>query len=389
MKKIFSILALTALCVNAAYAAEYYIDGWVFAADGSSGTASTENSFSTMHAYRTGINGQLGVLNPPGRVSPLAGSNQAAFYVADVGSSNWAGTAAAEGQTITAVFEVYEPLFGWAGVSYIACTRAVITGSDAVNLQTDISSVQLRAIPTPQLDSLTANQAVLSLIGINENYIDSYNLYRSTTPSGTYAFVALVPQNRGNAIQLADNTVLSGQDYYYKWGVNFIWGGGGGAPAYYTSAAMSQASGPVLAPTISETATGTNTPTVTATRTGTVTITDTPSSTLTATKTTTPTMTTTLTVTGTSTDTATVTITATITATTTNTITPTVTETAVNTATRTVTPVFTGTATATAVIAPPVDQEPAAYPQPAKNSITFSYKLKVSSAVKIYVYNLM
>lgn len=296
MKKIFLMLAVVMLfCVSAAYSAEYFLDGFVFAADGTSGTALTENSFATMSAYRTGINNQIGTLDPPGRVNPLAGSGQAAFYVVDIGSTFWAATAAAEGQTITAVFEVYDPLFGWAGPSYIACTRAIITADEAINLQTDMSPVQLKTIPTPQIDSLDVNQAVLSLTGINENFINGYNLYRSTTLTGTYTLVTTVPQDMGNTIQYTDSSILSGTDYYYKWGVNFDWGGGNGAPSYYTSTAKSLARGPVTAPTVTQT--DTETPTVTSTTTLTVTQTSTGTSTgtFTATYTATETVTATLT----------------------------------------------------------------------------------------------
>lgn len=281
MKKLFLMLAVVMLfCVNAAYSAEYYLDGFVFAANGTSGTALTENSFATMHAYRTGINNQIGTLDSPGRVYPLAVDGNAAFYGIDIGSSFWAVTTAAEGQTITAVFEVYDPLFGWAGPSYIACTKAIVTADEVINLQTEMSPVQLIAIPTPQIDSLDVNQAVLSMTGINENFINSYNLYRSTTLTGTYTLVTTVPQNMGNTIQYADNGVLSGTDYYYKWGVNFDWGGGNGAPSYYTSTAKSPARGPVTAPTATQTSTEISiiilgVDTFTATCTGTETIADT------------------------------------------------------------------------------------------------------------------
>jgi len=64
------------LAAGAAYPAEYYLDGWVFAASGASGTASTENSFATMHAYRSGINNQIGTLNPPEGVFLLPGAGR-------------------------------------------------------------------------------------------------------------------------------------------------------------------------------------------------------------------------------------------------------------------------------------------------------------------------
>lgn len=390
VKRILVILAFVSLlAVNTASALEYFLDGWVYAANGASGTAVTENSFATMHAYRTGINNQIGALNAPGRVFPLAGSGNAAFYVTDVGSSDWLGTAAAEGQTITAVFEVYAPLFGWAGDSYIACTRAVITSDEAINLQTDISPVQLKVIPTPQVDSISASQIVLSIIGMDENFISGYDLFRSTTASGTYSLVGTISQNRGVSVQIADTTALSGQDYYYKWGVNFIWGGGGGAPLYYSSTAKSSASGAAAIPTATETVTAsptatitpvnsaTDTPTFTETLTLTLTVTSTPVDTATYTETVSPTAADTASYTPTETASASVTQTRTMTAAQTSTGTPSA------TVTHTLTPAVTNTPV------PPVLYQPVAYPQPASDSISFAYKLNSDSWVKIYIYNLM
>ncbi len=45
---------------NLIYSAEYVLYGEVFAADGTSGTSSTENSFAGLYSYRLGITEQIG-----------------------------------------------------------------------------------------------------------------------------------------------------------------------------------------------------------------------------------------------------------------------------------------------------------------------------------------
>jgi hypothetical protein len=122
--------------------------------------------------------------------------------------------------------------------------------------------------------------------------------------------------------------------YYYQLAVNFEWGGGGGAPAYYVSSARSGITGGVYtAYSPTPVLTQTETPVFSATHTKTETSTETDTVTRTPTATDTATNTNTETVTFTCTPTLTLTATATFTATTTSTASPTASATVTPTAT--------------------------------------------------------
>ncbi len=427
MKKTLLFLLIAGMIsVSSLYASEYYLYGEVFDASGSSGTAATANSFGMLQAYRLGIAGQIGLQNEnPGNQIYAANGTLPAYYDTDVGDAQWT-TPPAVGQIAILVIEVFSPLFGWTGDSYVACTETVISSDDVnINQETDFSNLGLKVIPTPAIISQGANQITIGFTGIDMDLIQSYTLYRGTTPTFTTATataVAVIPQNRNNAIQYTDNTgLVYGTTYYYKILVDFTWGGGGGAPAYYETNATSAASSPAVMATYTPSATATlfisETPTYTATGTPTMTqttfLSDTPTFTLTMTATLflsetqtctatgTPTYTVTMTYTNTPVNTATDTpvntatntpidtATDTYTVTATDTVTSTITQTTTITLTSTITSTFTATPLVTDTPTPPVTSGSIAYPQPAANTITFAYNLPTPSSVKIYVYNLI
>ncbi len=315
MKKTLLFLLIAGMIsVSSLYASEYYLYGEVFDASGSSGTAATSNSFGMLQAYRLGIAGQIGLQNEnPGNQIYAANGTLPAYYDTDVGDAQWT-TPPAVGQTAISVIEVFNPLFGWTGDSYVACTETVISSDDVnINQETDFSNLGLRVIPTPAIISQDANQITIGFTGIDMDLIQSYTLYRGTTPTFTTATataVAVIPQNRNNAIQYTDNTgLVYGTTYYYKILVDFTWGGGGGAPAYYETNATSAASGPAAIATYTPTASATLTPTATLliSETPTYTVTETFIASETPTYTVTPTVTEAVSGTATSTATATMT----------------------------------------------------------------------------------
>jgi hypothetical protein len=338
MKKILFIAVLVLALFTVSASAEYAIFGKVFNPDGTSGTAATANSFATAYMYRFGINNQVGLVDPPGKIydaTGLATGAGSAFVLQDVGNL-WT-TAPVVGDSMVTVFEVYNPQFGWAGDdSYIAVTGAVITSFD-INTYggTDLPDTQLMVIPTPDVLSVSASQAVLGITGMNSDYINGYTLFRSTTVGGIYTSIGSVAQSKGAAIQVIDSGVTPGDTYYYKWSVNFNWGGGGGAPVSLTIAAKSKASGSALIPVPTSTFTATYTYTASPVNTSTGTPTASPTGSITLTSSATPSITLTRTPTGTLTFTYTITMTSTPVNTSTSTAVNTPTNTAVNTSTNT------------------------------------------------------
>lgn len=349
------IAVLVLAAAGAAQAAPYFIYCKVFSPDGTSGTAATENSQSSLSAFRAGIPGEIGKQNAgpdgsyPEKVYPsfYNSINTPAYAYTDVGSSDWA-TVPAAGQTVISVMQVFAPQFGWSGGSYMACTLAVISDNDVVNSETDLSPVALKQIPAPVLMGSGPDYIDLSWTGIDMDLVTGYTVYRSDNPSGVYAAVSYTAaQNRNGPVAFTDATVAQGSCYYYKIAINVEWGGGNGAPDYFVTGARSEASLLMCAastPTITPTQPS---PSVTPTRTETNT--DTPTMTYTATGTTTQTNTDTSTPTGTFTCTPTPTGSATGTPTFTHTPSATSSATAVNTATPTV--------TATSALAANLDRE--------------------------------
>jgi len=334
MKRFLIIVSLMINLVFAnIYGDEYILYGNVFNYDWTSGTAQTPNSFASLNAYRKGIAGQIGHQENgenelyPHKIYAADGTSPAYFFT-DAGSSAWALTPPAEGQIVIAVLETGEPENGWSGDSYIACTTTVITANDINNEQTDLPPVNLKLLPAPAIISEGENYITVQWTGIDNDFITGYSLYRSDDGGVTYNKITVTGQASGGPIFYTDNDpgLSAGIIYYYKIAVNFIWGGGGGAPEYYETFIKSKPSlgaqikQPTFTPTVS--ATSTETETFTLTNTETYTFTFTKTSTETATLT--PTFTYTVTFTATDTATSTPSFTTTLTFT----FTPTFTETA-------------------------------------------------------------
>lgn len=348
MKKILFITGVIISLLNVnIYPAEYTLYGEVYNYDGTSGTAGTPNSFALLNAYREGIPGQIGHQNNGENPSYLHkiyaadGSNPAYFFT-EIGSSDWALTPPVAGQVVISVVETGEPENGWTGDSYVACTITVITPADIINSQTNMPPVNLELIPAPSIINEGIDYITVGWTGLQNDLIVGYTLYRSDDGGINYNPITVTGQDKGGQILYIDNDpgLGGGITYYYKIAVNFVWGGGGGAPEYYETYIKSKASsGAQIHPA---TPTPTYTPTQTETETSTPTYTYTMTDTYTATATETATETNTLTFTETETNTltATYTVTHTYTATPSFTYTPTFTETKTPVPSATDTPVL-------------------------------------------------
>ena len=348
MKKIIILGVIIFLFIAEIFSAEYTLDGLVYNYDGTSGTAATPNSFASLNAYREGIAGQIGHQNNgenttyPQKIYAADGTSPA-YFLTDVGSSDWASTPPAVSQVIFAILETGEGQNGWAGESYVASTVTVITASDINNGQTTIPAVELKLLPAPSIISEGTNYISVGWTGIDNDFITGYTLYRSDDGGINYNPITITSQNKGGPVFYVDNdpSLSEGVNYYYKISVNFLWGGGNGAPDYYETNVKSKPSSAAHIHPL--TYTPTQTATFTATVTITYTFTHTPTDTATFTFTETFTYTPTHTVTFTETDTKTLTFT--YTPTSTETFTLTETRTATFTPTFTQTPILTATNT--------------------------------------------
>lgn len=336
MKRYLILGVIIFLVIAEIFSAEYVLDGEVYNYDGTSGTAATPNSFASLYAYREGVSGQIGHQNNgestiyPQKIYAADGTSPAYFYT-DVGSSDWALTPPAVSQVIISVLETGEGQNGWIGESYIACTVTVITTSDINNGQTTIPPVELKLLPAPSIISEGTNYISVGWTGIDNDFIIGYTLYRSDDGGINYNSITVTSQNKGGPVFYVDNdpSLSEGINYYYKISVNFLWGGGNGAPDYYETNVKSKPSsaGQIHPLTYTPTHTPTYTATFTFSETETFTYTPTYTVTFTETETNTYTFTYTATFTETKTNTYTLTDTATFTLTPTFTQTPVLTET--------------------------------------------------------------
>ncbi len=343
MKRILFITSIIInLIIGYVYPAEYILSGLVYNYDNTSGTAATPNSFASLNAYREGIPGQIGHQNNgenssyPHKIYASDGANPA-YFITDVGSSDWVLTPAQAGQIVISVIETGEPENGWTGDSYIACTITVITDSDIINSATQIPPVKLELLPEPLIIYEGTNSITVGWTGLNNDLITGYTLYRSDDGGNNYTSITITGQIKGGQIFYIDNDsdLNAGITYYYKIAANILWGGGSGAPDYYETFVKSKASSgaqihpPTSTPTYTATYTETHTLTATYTETATLTVTETYTFTITYTETATEIKTFTFTKTETKTNTLTATYTFTITPTNIITVMPNVTNTPV------------------------------------------------------------
>jgi len=250
MRKIFYLLVLTVVFgISQLHANTYFLFMKIYNPDGAMGNSSTANSFSSVAAYRVGIANQIGRQESgpdstfPNKVyrSHYDNAEVPAYFFSDVGSYDWTLTESA-GQTVVAVAEVYSPQFGWTGNSYIGYSKDVLYQSDINKNQIELPDAKLQMIPQPQIIQQASNSVTVGWQSMTLNDITGYTLYRSSSINGTYTAITIVPQSTGQ-IQCTDNfNITGGTTYYYKISVNFAWGGGNGAPAYYETKAMSAAS---------------------------------------------------------------------------------------------------------------------------------------------------
>jgi len=250
MKRIIMVmLIIVAFAGNAMCA--HFVFGYLYDADGSTGNASTANSFASAALYRLGISGQVGVQNNgpdeqhPGKIFPALyeGITAAAYCFTDVGSSNWVDATAA-GQEIISVFEVYEGNNGWESESYIGITKTVIQEEDLIKSETILQPSKLIPIPAPQIAERTDSDITLVWEGMDSDYITGYTLYRKQLTSGNYIKITETAQNRGGEITYIDDYGLAiGAKYRYSISVHVQWGGGSRVLEYYETAAKSGESG--------------------------------------------------------------------------------------------------------------------------------------------------
>jgi chitodextrinase/lysophospholipase L1-like esterase len=101
-----------------------------------------------------------------------------------------------------------------AGVFTVATeTLGGCPSADAESVNVTFNAPSTLSAPTNVTADLTTNNKIRLYWEDNSNEETAYEVYRSTSESGFYKFVALLPED---AISYLDNSVTSNDDYYYK-----------------------------------------------------------------------------------------------------------------------------------------------------------------------------
>jgi len=266
----------------------YFIFGKLFDADGSTGNATSANSYASVSIFREGIKNEIGEQNNgpetgnAKKIYPALynGINLTAYTYTDVGSSSW-NSAAEANQRVVAVFESVSGKNGYYGETMIGVSSVVITADDVNQSETDLPDAGLGILNAPVLDGYSTGVLQIKWQPLHANRVISYTVWRKNVSSGDFEKIGTTA-----LLTFSDSSVTDGQSYLYAVSANIQWGGGNGADEYFETARSSSsaeltASYPT--PTFTSTETATNQPDATAT------FTFTPAFTYTATFTYTPT----------------------------------------------------------------------------------------------------
>ncbi len=255
-----AILMAAGLAINNNInAAEFTVTGDVWAANGTSGSATSENSLASLTTFRVGDNQAAYQIegensNCPNKIYATSGS-AVAYYYTDAGSQ-WTNLSVQAGQTIIAIVQTYSGQFSncvWSGNPYVGAVEAIVSPSDIIATLTTMPPIQLQQIPSPALQSASYFNLSLTWTGLSidpNNLIAGYTVYRSASLAGTYSPISYTAnQVKGGPVSFTDSGVSPGNTYYYKIGVNYVWDGGSNTINYYTSYALSN---PLSASTLNE-----------------------------------------------------------------------------------------------------------------------------------------
>lgn len=299
MKKVLLIAAAAFFWVNPVMATEFTLNGIVYETGGSAGGVSSPSGYAVFSAYRVGIAGQTGHQHNNSEdtdaVIPLwgekifrpDGTGIPAYYLSDVGSSDWAATPPADGQVVRVVAEIWQSENGYSGNMFVGYAESVINASEVLNRTKKMPDIVIAAVPSPVVTSYGEDYITLSWACVSVVQISGYSLYRKIEPSGSYEKITVTPHNFGGSVEYTDTSgLVGGTDYRYMIKVNFPWGGGAGVPEYFETHGGSLPSGyarlAVPTPTATPSATVSATHSVTETKTTTITATETVTATLTA-----------------------------------------------------------------------------------------------------------
>ena len=300
------VIAFLLLFSSAVICDEFTIEGAVYNSDGSIGDENSPNSRAVMSAYRVGINAQIGhQLNndedtdlPPipvwgQKIHSANGIDVPAYYMYDVGSTDWAGTQPVEGQIARVVVESFSPENGHTGETYVGFVESAISSTESQNKRKIMPAITFVPVPSPEITDLGAGHITVRWNSISLNTAAGYSIYRKSEPDGTYQKISDVAHIESGIIEYEDTSgLLPGTDYRYMIKVNFPWGGGGSAPVHFETYGGSLPSGFARlaepTPTLTPSATVSETSSLTETQTATLTMTETPENTFTNTITATP-----------------------------------------------------------------------------------------------------
>ena len=277
MKRFLAFTAAALLTAQMITAAEFTLSGMVYEQGGAAGGVSSPSGFAVFTAYRAGVAGQTGHQhNNAEDTDPVIpawgekifrpdGAGIPAYYMSDIGSSDWSVTPITDGQSSRVVVEVWEPENGYSGTTFIGFAESVINSSEIFNQAKTMPDIVLAAVPSPVVTDYGPDFITVSWDCSALTQISGYSLYRKEEPSGAYVKISATSHVFGGSIDYTDSTGLTqGKDYTYMIKVNFPWGGGS-APDYFESYGGSRPSAFARLSEPTPTVTATLTPTETAT----------------------------------------------------------------------------------------------------------------------------
>ena len=207
--------------------------GAVYDAAGATGTSTEAPSFAGAVVYDSNLSAIKATypLNTnPTAISPAAGGQPATFAYDVQNLFSQQGAAISAGDTLVAVAETRQGIFGWASATAsVWYIRHLLTTSE-FNAQVVSASGNQVPIPAPTLVTATSSTVQLSWSGMPDptGALSSYTVYRATyLPNPATATLpvgdSLTAVAQAGTVNFTDSTVAPNTTYHYTLAANFVW----------------------------------------------------------------------------------------------------------------------------------------------------------------------
>jgi hypothetical protein len=209
----------------------------IFNSDGSAGTLTSPNNYSTISVFRKNVASQVAKIQKGKYFEPA--KNLPVRWVDDM-NSVWP-TSPSAGDEIIQVAEVKNGVNGYTGPDYFGACRQILVRRDITRGYAQLPPVFLQLFPVPAVQRISNTAIKVSWKAMNDSKcpVEKYVLLRSSD-EGTFETIADIKHKKGS-LSYVDKTAGSGQKYAYKIRLKYTWPAND--PAYYISAAESPISG--------------------------------------------------------------------------------------------------------------------------------------------------